>query len=150
LITGLFSFLLILAGCSKDDDAPPTNKTKTELLTQASWKFEKAEAATFGDVSNQIDDCIKDNIITFTATANATGTGIADEGTTKCGATQQTTFNWTLDNNETKLTSDKPLFTGGSGEFTIVTLTETNLVVSQQMTIPGIPAPINVTLTLKH
>lgn len=158
MINRLISFasLLILAAilninCSKDEaDPPPSAKTKTELITKAAWKFEKAEEANLGDVTDQLDDCIKDNTITFTSTANAKGTGVADEGAIKCGASQQTAFNWTLDNNETKLTSDKPLFTGGSGEFTIVSLTETNLVVSQQMTIPGIPVPVNVTLTLKH
>ncbi len=151
----LTSFLILIAfihiNCSKEENTAPAAKTKTELLTKATWKFEKAEAAIFGDVSGNIEACNKDNTITFTSTANNKGTGIADEGGTKCNAAtpQSATFNWTLENNETQLNSDKPLFPGGSGVFTIVSLTETNLVVSQQMTIP--PAPTTtVTITLKH
>ena len=151
-LTSLVILVAILhISCSKEDDAAPAAKTKTELLTKATWKFEKAEAAIFGDISGNIEDCNKDNTITFTSTANNKGTGIADEGATKCNGAnpQSTTFNWTLENNETKLVSDKPLFPGGSGEFTLVSLTETNLVVSQQMTIPPAPTTM-VTITLKH
>lgn len=151
LLSGIFSILVLSIGCSKDDDDPPPQQTtKTELLVKATWKLEKAEAAGFGDVTNQLEDCMKDDQITFTSTANRKGTGVADEGAVKCGAAQQTTFNWTLNDTETTLTSDKPLFSGGSGDFTIVSLNETNLVVKQQMTFPGAPGPITVTLTLKH
>ncbi len=151
LLSCLVSSILLFNSCSKDDSDPPAAKTKTELLTKATWKFEKAEAAIVGDITGNLEACNKDNTITFTATANAKGTGVADEGPTKCDPAdpQSATFNWTLENNETQLNSDKPLFPGGSGVFNIISLTETNLVVSQQMTIP--PAPTTtVTITLKH
>ncbi len=151
LLSGILSVLILSIGCSKDDDDPtPPQTTKTELLVKGPWLLLKAEAAGIGDVTDQLEDCMKDNILTFTSTANRQGTGIADEGALKCYATQQTAFTWTLDAAETTLTSDKPLFTGGSLDFTVVSLNETNLVVKQQMTIPGAPMPFMVTLTLKH
>ena len=151
LFSGILSVLIFSIGCSKDDDDPtPPQTTKTELLVKAAWKLEKAEADGIGDVTDMLEDCMTDNVLTFTSTANRQGTGIADEGPLKCYATQQTTFNWTLNAAETTLTSDQPLFKGGSGDFTVVSLTETNFVAKQQMTIPGAPVPFMVTLTLKH
>lgn len=151
-LTSLVILVAILhISCSKEDNPPPAAKTKTELITTGTWKFEKAEAAILGDISGSLEACNKDNTIAFTSTSNNKGTGIADEGGTKCNAAnpQTVAFNWTLENNETKLVSDKPLFPGGSGEFTIVSLTESNLVVSQPMTIPPVPTT-TVTITLKH
>ena len=142
--------LFILSHCSKnDDDDPGTNKT--ELLTKSSWKFQKAEAGGVGDVSSQIDQCIKDNIVTFVSTTANAGTGTLDEGATRCdsGDQQIIPFTWTLESNETILKSSVPFFPGGSGQFTVVSLTATNLVVSQQMTIAPYPTT-TVTLTLQH
>ena len=151
MLSCLVCSILLFNSCSKDDSDHRAPNTKTELQSIASGIFEKAAAAIVGDITGNLEAFNKDNTITFTATANAKGTGVADEGPTKCDAAdpQSATFNWTLENNETQLNSDKPLFPGGSGVFNIISLTETNLVVSQQMTIP--PAPTTtVTITLKH
>jgi hypothetical protein len=145
LITGLFSFLLILAGCSKDDDAPPTNKTKTELITQGTWKFSDAKVNGVS-VATFLQACQKDNVLTFITG----GTGTANEGATKCNAAdpQSNPFNWTFQTNETLLFVSTPLFTGGSSTFTIVSLTETELVVSQNITVTGTAQ--NAVITFVH
>lgn len=150
LLSGICSLFLVMSSCSKDDDNDnPPQTTNTQLLTKAMWKFDKAEASGV-DVTSQLPSCVIDNTITFTSTEERKGTGIADEGASKCGASQNTSFSWTLNSAETTLTSDKPLFSGGSGDFTIVSLTETTFVSTQMMTVPGFPAPMNVKITMKH
>ncbi len=90
--------------------------------------------------------CQKDNVATFLAA----GTGTADEGATKCDAAdpQTTPFTWRFQTNETILFISTPLFTGGNSSFTILSLTETELVVSQNMTISG--STQNVVITFIH
>lgn len=143
----LFSALQILnTSCSKDNDDPaPAGKTKTELLVKSSWKFSDAKVGG-ASVAAFLQACQKDNVATFVAS----GTGTADEGLTKCnGADPQTTpFTWNFQTNETILFVSTPLFTGGSSSFTIVSLTETELVVSQNMTISG--STQNVVITFIH
>ncbi|RYY10949.1 MAG: hypothetical protein EOO04_36090 [Chitinophagaceae bacterium] len=148
-----FSLITILPSCSKDDDTP-SDGPKTELLIKSSWKFQKAEAGILGDVSSEIEDCIKDNLLIFVSasTGATSGTGTLDEGTTKCdNADPQTRpFDWEFRNNGAVLYSSQVLFDGGSKEFNVVALNETNLVLSQQWTFePGLP-PVTVTITLKH
>jgi hypothetical protein len=125
--------LLVFTGCSKDDPAPPA-KTKTELVSTSTWKF---SAATVGgtDVSGFLQACQKDNIITFAAA----GTGTLDEGPLKCnGSDPQTSpFTWNFLSSETQLFVSATLFTGGSSTFTIVSLTATQLVLSQNITVSG-------------
>lgn len=142
----LFSALQILnTGCSKDDDPPPSNKTKTELITTGTWKFEKGTANGIGDISAFIDACYKDNIITFAANK----TGNVNEGALACSPSNAGNFNWELQTNETVLHISTTLFTGGSNDFTLVALNETNLIVSQLMTIAPYPAT-TVEVTFKH
>jgi hypothetical protein len=109
-------------------------KTKTELLTQTTWRF---SGATVGgiDVSAFLQTCQKDNILTF----QSGGNGSLDEGTTKCNASdpQTTPFTWSFMTNETILHISTILFTGGSSDFNIVTLSETQLVLSQNITVSG-------------
>src|SRR2546423_4943401 len=106
-------------------------KTKTELLTQTSWKFDKATASGV-DISTQIPACMKDNVTTFVSN----GTGTINESTNVCSPTTAGNFTWSFQNNETTLNLSVPLFPGGSGNFTVVTLNETNFVLSQDMVIP--------------
>jgi len=142
-IPALFS-LLIFTSCSKNDPAPAL-KTKTELLTSSSWKF---SAATVGgtDVSGFLQACQKDNILTFTPA----GTGTLDEGPTKCnGSDPQTNpFTWNFLTNETQLFISATLFTGGSSTFTLVTLSATQLVLSQNITVSG--STQNAVVTFIH
>ncbi|HEX6190761.1 MAG TPA: lipocalin family protein [Chitinophagaceae bacterium] len=138
----LFALLIVLPGCDKDDDDPPTTKTKTELLTTGTWKFSTATSSGV-DVSSQIPACIRDNVYTFVAGGN----GSFNEGAAKCNSTdpQTPTFTWNFASNETVLHVSALLLPGGSNDFTIVSISETQLVISQVITI-GIPMTVIVTL----
>lgn len=138
-------FMLVFSSCDKDDNPAPTNKTKTELLTQSSWKFEKATSGGI-DVSAVIPSCSKDNIATFSS--NLTGT-IA-EGAEICDPSSAGDFTWEFRTGETILYVSAALIPLGSNEFKLESLTETNLVVSQNVTIPPAPAAQNVVVTFKH
>ena len=140
-ICSLLLVVLMSGNCSKDE----TPATKTEMITSSSWKFEKATASGF-DVSSQVDACIKDNIITF----SANGTGTIVEGPIVCASPTASVFAWSFISNETVLSLSTPLIPGGSGDFTIVTLNQVNLAISQEMTLPQSPFPVTVVITLKH
>jgi len=146
----LLSFIAVsfslIPGCGKDDDpVPPPAKTKTELISTGTWKFEKAMAGTIDISAQPALACYIDNTMTFSS--NLTGT--ISEGTTVCTSPAPSTFVWAFQTNETILHLDFILFTGGSPDFTIVSLTETNLVLSQTMTIAPYPAT-TITVTFKH
>ena len=137
----------ILTGCGKKDkpDPPPAPKTKTELITTSTWKFSSATIGGF-NVAGSLQTCQKDNVMTFAAA----GTGTVDEGATKCsgGDAQTNPFTWNFQTNETTLFVSATLFTGGSSTFTVVDLTETQLVLSQMTTLMG--PPQNVVVTFIH
>jgi hypothetical protein len=140
LLTGLFSLLILNISCDKDnDDPPPPAKTKTELLTAAPWKYEKIDPAAAETYIN----CFIDNVVTFTAD----GKGTCPDSGTQCNPPTGN-FNWNFTDNETKLHLDATLIPAGSNDFTIVTLNETNLVASQDITSPV--GPIKITITFKH
>lgn len=136
-------FFSCLAACTNKD--PVHVKTNTELITQSTWKFDNAKVGGT-DVSAFVQACQKDNIITFVST----GSGTLDEGATKCNAgdPQTTPFTWNFASNETVLHISAILFTGGSSDFNIVTLSETQLVLSQNITISGTTQ--NAVITFKH
>ena len=137
---------LFFTNCDKNDDPPtPPPPTKTELITKSSWKFSSAKAGGI-DVTAQIPACFKDNTITFVST----GTGTISEGAVACSPAAPATFTWSFQSSETQINLNTPLITGGSGLFTIVKLDAVNLVVSQNMTIPPAPGPVNVELTFIH
>jgi hypothetical protein len=140
--TLLISFLV---SCGKEDE--PVVKTKTQLLTQSSWKFQSATASGTDISNNAAIACIKDDVITFTAS----GTGTITEGTIVCSPTTATsTMTWSFQTNETVLMMSHGLFPGGSGTFTITELTETNLKISQNVTIPPSTTAIPVTAVYIH
>lgn len=136
---------LIITGCGKEKNPAPA-KTKTELLTQASWKFDKATASGVGDIStNPLLACYVDNTISFAS--NLSGT--INEGTVVCSTPAPATFTWAFQSSETVLQLSFTLFPGGSPDFTIVSITGTNLVLSQLMTIAPYPAT-TIEVTFKH
>jgi hypothetical protein len=138
----LFLIFFSMIGCKKSS---VHIKTNTELLTQSAWYFDNAKVGGT-DVSPLLPTCQKDNILTFASN----GTGILDEGPTKCNASdpQQTPFTWSFLSSETILHVSTVLFTGGSSDFNIVTLTETQFVISQNITVSGTTQ--NAVITLKH
>jgi hypothetical protein len=135
------AFTLFISSCGKDDNPAPA-KTNTELLTQNTWRFSTATASGI-DISSQIPTCQKDNVYTFTTA----GTGTADEGATKCNAgdPQSNPFTWNFASMESVLHISTTLFTGGSNDLNIVTLSETQLVLSQTLAPFG-----TIIVTLVH
>ena len=137
---GLFAALTTVhVSCSKDDkEDPPKPLTKTELITKAAWKFEKIEPA----LADGLVTCFKDNSTTFTAD----GKGNSADGAVAC--TPPTgSFNWSFTNSEGTLHLDAALIPVGSNDFTVETLNETNMVLTQVVTSP---VTATVKLTLKH
>jgi hypothetical protein len=137
----LFILLAILhISCSKNDDpAPPAGKTKTEFITKAPWKFESIDPA----LAQTYITCFIDNTVTFTAD----GKGTCPDTGTQCNPATGN-FNWNFTDSESKLHLDATLIPAGSGDFSIITLNETNLVVSQTITSPV--GPVLITVTFKH
>jgi hypothetical protein len=145
----LISSLLYLA-CKKNGSSSPSKMT---LITQASWKF---DTAGLGNDSSGVIvtalppglllDCQKDNIFTF----NSDGTGVDDEGPTKCNpASPQTTpFTWSFNANQNAIVSSDSLFSGIGGTITITLLTSTQLHLMKDVTVQGIPFIVDI--YLKH
>jgi|SRR5688572_22574528 len=142
LLAALCFTILFFTNCDKTDEALPTN---TDHLTKASWKFSSAKASGIGDVTAQVPACFKDNTMTFAIG----GTGTISEGANVCSSPAPATFTWTFQNNESQINLSVPIISGGSTVFTIVTLNDATLVVSQMMTIAPYP-PTNVELTFIH
>ena len=144
-----FNLLIILSvfsvSCSDKGDTPPPEPTKTQLITQGSWTFDKAMTGSV-DVSSSVPACYKDNVVSFTSATNGTVTN-----TVVCTPTDNTpaTFTWSWQNNEMVLRLSAPLFPGGTGDFNLNTLTATSLVVNQDVTFPGYPTT-NVIFYYKH
>lgn len=137
----------LLTGCKKDkdNDDEPTAKTKTELISTGSWKFSSATVSGI-NVASFIQACQKDNILTF----QANGSGSIDEGLTKCngGDAQTSPFTWNFTTNESILHASAIFFTGGSNDFNVVSITDTQLVGSQMVDFGG--GPQNVVVTFIH
>lgn len=134
---------LMLSSCDKNNDPP---KTKTVLLTQASWKF-KSATINGSDASSLVEACKKDDILVF----SVGGTGTVNEGATKCnsGDPDSTPFTWVFLSGETILEVSVPIFSGGTNSFTIHSLTETTLVLSTVYTPPVGPSQ-EMIITFQH
>ena len=143
IIAGLIICLAIPACDPDKPDAPA--KTKTQLISASVWKFDNAKVGG-NDVTAFLKACEKDNTILF----NANGTGTIDEGATKCNAgdPQSRAFTWAFLTNETLLQINTPLFAGGTGNITLVTLSETQLVGSQNIDVNGTSQ--TAVVTFKH
>ena len=118
----------IYSSCNKSDYNPPAPKTKTVLISQNSWKF-KSATANGSDVSNQappFDACRKDNILTFTSA----GAGNVNEGLTSCSPPENNSFTWNFTTNETILHVSSQLYPNAPNDYTLISLSETELVVS--------------------
>lgn len=140
----LFTTVSFFASCGKDngDDNPPTAKTKTELISTGTWKFSTATVGGM-NVASFIQACQKDNTMTFVAT----GSGTLDEGATRCDVAdpQTRSFTWNFASSESVLHVSTVLFTGGSSDFNVVSITETQLVGSQVVDFGGGPQTVVVT-----
>ena len=91
------------AGCKKEDDDDSPSQTKKEMLTSGSWI--KTDVLLDGtSIWAMGDACSKDDFYTL----KADGTGVTDEGPTKCDPAdpQTTPVTWAFSSNETILTFD--------------------------------------------
>ena len=146
ILASVFCFTaLIFSSCDKNETPTPPPPSKTDYVAKSTWKFSSAKA-NGTDVTSQIPACFKDNTITFVAN----GTGTISEGANVCSPAAPASFTWTFQSSETQINLSTPLFTGGSGLFTIVSLSDVTLVVSQNMTIPPSTTPVNVEITFIH
>jgi hypothetical protein len=139
----LLAFIIVLPACNKDDDDnTPSAKTKTELLTTGTWKFSTATSSGV-DVASSIPACIRDNIYTFVVG----GTGTLNEGIAKCNTNdpQNPPFTWNFNSTETVLHISALALPGGSNDFTLVSISETQLVISQVVNV-GVSMTVIVTL----
>lgn len=151
----LAASLLLIAfsfACKKSGGSGP--KSKTELLTQASWKYENAALDLDGNGTADaplptgiLEACDLDNTITF----NSNGSGVVDEGATKCNGAdpQSAPFNWSFKNNEQVITFTNMTFAGLDGDVTVKNITETQLEMHKAVTPPVGPS-VNVIVYLKH
>ncbi len=152
-----YSILLFCAAavsifsCKKDSSG--SEESKTELITQSSWKYDNAggDLDKNGSIdtplpSSLLQPCITDNFIVF----QANGTATIDEGATKCDPllTQTTAATWSFSNNETTLNLSGSGLVGLSGQFKILVLNSTQLHLSKDTTVTGIPLALVV--QLKH
>ena len=143
-LTTIIAFLfLIVTGCQNDPEDLPAPKTKTQLITTGSWQFDKAFSGAV-EITGSVPACYKDNVVTFTSATNGT---VAN--TVVCTPTDNTpaTFTWSFQSGETVVALNAPLFPGGTGNFNLISLTETALVVEQTVNF-GTPA--SVTFHYKH
>lgn len=105
LALGLATF-----SCSKKSDDPTL--TPAQILTSHAWKL---SSTTIMGVNSPLDECEKDNFVTFSNTGVAT----MDEGVTKCDSedpqTDVTTYS---------LSSDAKTLTLDGDVFTVVTLND--------------------------
>jgi hypothetical protein len=148
---GLAAVLLICFGCDKDDD-DPSDPTRTEIITQSTWKFDNAgiDQDKDGDVdltiTSQIPACVADN--SFTLATN--GTGVLDEGAAKCNASdaQTSPITWSFASNETILNMSSG-FAGIGGQSRILALNNTTLSLTKDTSIAFF-GNVAVIVNLKH
>jgi hypothetical protein len=135
--------LFLAISCDKDDDDDtPAGKTKTQMLTEATWKFQAAgididkNGTWETNLASFIPDCAEDNTLKF----ETNGSGTSDEGTVKCsGNTSQTTpFNWAFATNETVINITGNAVLGYGGQYKLVSLTEAKMSLSKDTTITGL------------
>lgn len=112
---------------------------------QGSWSFDKVFQGST-DVSAVTNACYKDNVVTFTTST----TGTVNEGAIVCASPAPATFTWSWQSSETILALNTPFFPGGSTNFTLVSLTETALVVSQVANFGAPGDPQTYTFHYKH
>ena len=128
------------------------SKSKTELLAQTPWKYDNAalDADRNGTPDGPLppgflQTCDMDNTITF----NTNGTGVVDEGATKCNASSPQTapFTWGLKNNEEIITFTNVAFGGLNGDVRLKTINDNQLELHKDVNVGMI---VNVIVYLKH
>lgn len=148
----LVSGIVLQFSCGKDD--PPAGPSKTELITKAAWKYDTGgvDANKDGFVDTALPPgyvlpCNTDNTLTF----STGGTGVVDEGATKCDVADPQTrnFTWTFTAGETMINFPSVVFSGLTGDVKIKALTDTKLELMKEVNI-GAPSTVFVIISFKH
>jgi hypothetical protein len=148
LVVGL---LLIIAftACKKGGGA----KSKTELLSQSSWKFDNAalDIDRNGTPDSPVppgflESCDTDNTLTF----KSDNTGVVDEGASKCdpAGPQTVPFTWAFKDGEQTITFGNVAFGGLNGDVKVKTLNDTQLELHKDVNVLG--SAVNVIVYFKH
>jgi hypothetical protein len=149
LFTG---FSLFLLSCQKDP-APATTSAKTTNITTSAWlyegggvDFDKNGSVDYPLPAGTLAACQLDNTLKF----NKDNTGVADEGTTKCNASdpQTATFRWNFADNENSLQVNGNLSPVLNGSFKILALTATNFSLSKDTVLSS--QNVAIIVNLKH
>lgn len=152
VLLNIFAIVLItsVGACGKESGSQ-SSQTKTDLITATAWKIDQigVDADKNGtiDLPQTLQDCELDNTFTF----KKDGTGIFDEGATKCNSTdpQNGSYSWSFINNESGISGDIPQL-GFSGNATINTLTSASFVMYKDTLIQGSPTSLRLVLKMKH
>ena len=148
LILAAFTIVLFTA-CKKGGGA----KSKTDLLTQSTWKFDNAalDVDRNGTPDSPVppgflQSCDTDNTLTF----RSDNTGVVDEGATKCNPTgpQTISFTWTFKDNEQTITLSNVAFGGLNGDVKVKNLNDTQLEMHKDVNVLG--TAVNVIVYFKH
>jgi hypothetical protein len=112
LVLFFFALTITITSCKKDE----STKSAKEILTSKSWKVSSSK---IDGIAGVIEDCQKDDILTFAAS----GTYTYNIGATTCNA-DETTYNgtWSLSADSKTLTVD--------GETASVVITENQIKVT--------------------
>ena len=141
---------LLFTDCKKSS----SSQSGMQLITSAPWKYDTGglDIDKNGSVDTPfppgfIKACETDNVITF----KSNGTGIVDEGATKCNSTdpQTSSFTWSFKNNETVINFPDTLFGTIGGDVKINTLTSTKLELQKEVNVTS-SQTANVIIDLKH
>ena len=92
----------------------------------------------------KIAPCRKDNIITF----GINGSGTVSEGATSCSPAENANFTWNFTSNESMIHFSTALYPNAPNDVTLVSLNETELVISFPYTVSSIT--LTVTVTFQH
>jgi hypothetical protein len=144
LLAGIFIF-----GCKKKEN---DTETKTTVLVQQAWKLDATglDATNDGVIDTQLPTAIPACTIDNTFTFNTGGTGVIDEGATKCNAAapQTSPFTWNFLSNETIINLQSTALFGLGGQFKIRELSSTAFRITKDTSVSGFP--VSIVINLKH
>jgi len=143
----VFALLLTLMSCGNEDSEP--SKSDAELIgSGVAWKLSTL-TANGSNLISLIDDCLLDNSFTFYYKAGG-NTGLADEGPTKCNpsVSQTEEFTWTYSEATSILTLESDIIEvpGSDGALKVVSVSGSELVLSQNIKIVGMSQAVLLTL----
>ena len=143
---------VLFYSCKKEKS---TGSDKPQLITASTWVFSTAQIDQnndgVGDVAvppSVLTPCYTDNTLTF----SANGSGVLDEGAAKCNSTdpQTVSFTWSFTNAEQGINFSTAIFPGATGDFKIVKLDASTLILSKLVTLTGFPSQVTVIITFIH